>query len=235
MAGVDPIVGAGDAADPVAEADRVVAVDAAARVAGSHRDALTDPFTGTGVGAGTVAARVARQVGERAQVILAAGCHRGNSATRTQLRAITGVSTSHALTWTAVFMPKAPASPARGHAWSWFTGRFNFPGLVSAELAGGGQGHVLCLELPPTASGVRWRIAILSRRAPIHPMPQRSVCGRCGCVRPNAGLAGGIARAVAGHAGWHGAGGEADKRAPRIAQISWGRMEVEDLARGRTS
>jgi hypothetical protein len=111
MAGVDPIVGAGDAADPIAGADRVVAVDAAARVAGSHRHALTDPFTGTGVCAGAVAARVARQVGERTQVILAAGCHRGNSATRTQLRATTGVPTTHALTWTAVFMPKAQPDP----------------------------------------------------------------------------------------------------------------------------
>src|ERR1700734_2277410 len=110
MAGVDPIVGARDAADPVAGADRVVAVDAAARVAGSHRHALTDPFTGTGVCAGAVAARVARQVGERAQV-LAAGCHRENSATRTHRRAPTGVHTPHALPWTAVFMPKPPAGP----------------------------------------------------------------------------------------------------------------------------
>jgi len=69
-------------------------------------------------------------------------------------------------------------------------------------------------------------------------LPANLVTGitcRCGCARPNAGLPGGIARVVAGHAGWHGAGGEADKRAPRIAQISWGRMEVEDLARGRAS
>jgi len=49
------------------------------------------------------------------------------------------------------------------------------------------------------------------------------------------GLPGGIAGAVAGHAGWYGAGGEADKRLPRIAGISWGGMEVEDLARRRTS
>lgn len=47
------------------------------------------------------------------------------------------------------------------------------------------------------------------------------------------GLPGGIARAVAGHAGWHGAGGEAGQRAPRIAQISWGCMEVEDLGAGK--
>jgi len=47
------------------------------------------------------------------------------------------------------------------------------------------------------------------------------------------GLPGGIARAVAGHAGWHGAGGEADKRVSRIAQVSWGRMEVEDLGAGK--
>jgi DDE superfamily endonuclease len=47
------------------------------------------------------------------------------------------------------------------------------------------------------------------------------------------GLPGGIARAVAGHAGRHGAGGEEDKQAPRIAQISWGRLEVEDSGAGK--
>lgn len=75
MAGVDPVHGAGDAADLLAGADRVGAVGAATQVFGDRRDALTDLFRGAGVGAGAVAARVARQVGERAPVILAAGCH----------------------------------------------------------------------------------------------------------------------------------------------------------------
>jgi hypothetical protein len=53
---MDPVDAAGGAADPLAGADRAVAVGAAARVPGGHRDAPTGPFTGTGVGAGAVAA-----------------------------------------------------------------------------------------------------------------------------------------------------------------------------------
>src|SRR5579859_4307010 len=47
------------------------------------------------------------------------------------------------------------------------------------------------------------------------------------------GLPGGIGHAVAGQAGWNGAGGEADRRAPRIARVSLGGMEVGDLGAGK--
>ncbi len=93
MAGVDPTDAVGVGADPVAGADRAVAVAAATRVPGGHRDAPTDLFTGTGVGAGAVAALVARQVGERAQVILAAGCHQGALLPEHNLGATTSIST----------------------------------------------------------------------------------------------------------------------------------------------
>jgi hypothetical protein len=52
MAGVDPVHGAGDAADGLARADRVGAVGAATQVLGDRRDALTDLLRGEGVGAG---------------------------------------------------------------------------------------------------------------------------------------------------------------------------------------
>jgi hypothetical protein len=47
------------------------------------------------------------------------------------------------------------------------------------------------------------------------------------------GLPGGIGHAVAGQAGWNGAGGEADRRAPRIARLPLGGMEAGDLGAGQ--
>lgn len=75
VVGVDP----GDAievvADPVADLYRIVAVVALALVTGGRRDVLTDLCTGAGVVADAVVAPIARQVGDEAHVILAAGYH----------------------------------------------------------------------------------------------------------------------------------------------------------------
>ncbi len=98
MVGVDPADAIEAAADPLAGADRVVAVVAAARVPSARRDGPADLCTGkgTGVGADAVVAPVARQVGDQAQVILFAGCHtagipcarRGQSAVSRPLTAL---------------------------------------------------------------------------------------------------------------------------------------------------
>ena len=53
------------------------------------------------------------------------------------------------------------------------------------------------------------------------------------CAERVRGSAGGIARAVVGHAGPHGDGDEAAEAVTRIVRISWGRMEIEGLGAGK--
>ena len=78
VADVGPIVGAGDAADLLAEVDPTVAVGTGTLEPGGHCATPTDgPCKGRGVGADAVVAPVARQVGDRAHIILAAGFHQG--------------------------------------------------------------------------------------------------------------------------------------------------------------
>jgi hypothetical protein len=75
---VDPADAIKVAADPVADLDRVVAVVALALVPGGRRgrrDGPTDLCTGAGVLGDAVVAPLARQVGDQAHVILAAGFH----------------------------------------------------------------------------------------------------------------------------------------------------------------
>jgi len=75
VVGVDPADAIEVVTDPVADLNRVAAVVALALVPGGRRDVLTDLRTGTGVVADAVVAPVARQVGDQAHVILAAGFH----------------------------------------------------------------------------------------------------------------------------------------------------------------
>ena len=75
VVGVDPADAIEVVTDPVADLNRVAAVVALALVPGGRRDVLTDLCTGAGVVADAVVAPVARQVGNQAHVVLAAGFH----------------------------------------------------------------------------------------------------------------------------------------------------------------
>ena len=117
VVGVDPADAIEVVTDPVADLNRVAAVVALALVPGGRRDVLTDLCTGAGVVADAVVAPVARQVGDQAHVILAAGFH-----TAGMPRARRGQSAAS----------KPPSGPASGCR----TGIASHPatGLLPAEM-----------------------------------------------------------------------------------------------------